>query len=207
MAWHGMANNTQYSNSKFQTKLQILITKLQKLFWTFKFVHWILVWNLEFVIWNLFDYIIDMEKIYNQIWESALRKLRIRPHSNYELERKLTSEFPDERGIILKAIEEMERVNLLNDRRFTEEYIHHLIQKPIGRIKITVEARKKGLDHDLVEQMLLNEEWSEEDAAKKAIEEKGRTLRETDERSRKHKMVNFLRSRGFRDAVIYKAVR
>ncbi len=148
-----------------------------------------------------------MEKIYNQIWASALRKLEVRPHSTAEIIRKLETKFPDDRGIILKVIEELERVNLLNDRQFTEEYVHHLIQKPIGRLKIMVETRKKGLDQDLVDQMLVNENWSEEESAKIALKEKERTLRESDERKRKQKLVNFLRNRGFKDSVIYKSLK
>ena len=144
-----------------------------------------------------------MQNIHDQIWESALRKLEIRPHSTAEMIKKLEEKFPDERGTILKVIEEMERVNLLNDRRFTEQFVHHLIQKPIGRIKIIVETRRRGLNQELVDQMLENENWSEEESAKKALEEKKRFLNETDDRKRKQKLVNFLRNRGFKDSVIY----
>ena len=147
-----------------------------------------------------------MKSIHDQIWESALRRIEIRPHSIYEMSQKLTRKFPDDEGMILKVIEEMEGVQLLNDRQFTEQFVHHLIQKPIGRIKIMVETRRRGLDKDLVDQMLVNEDWSEEESAKKALEEKERTLNETDPRKRKMKLINFLRNRGFRDAVVYKTV-
>jgi SOS response regulatory protein OraA/RecX len=158
------------------------------------------------IVVSLLRYNGHMKSTYDQIWESALRKLEIRPHSVYELEQKLMGQFSGERGEILKVIEEMKRVNLLNDRQFTEEYVHHLIQKPIGRIKIMVETRRKGLNQDLVDQMLVNENWSEEKSAKKALDEKERISREPDERKRKQKLVNFLRNRGFKDAVIYKLV-
>ena len=144
---------------------------------------------------------------YNQIWAVALRKLQVRSLSTYEMERKLMEKFPDEREHILKAIEEMERVQLLNDSRFAEEYVHHLIQKPIGRIKIMVEFRKKGIDSNLIDTLLLNENWSEEESCKQAFTEKERTLSESDPRKRKAKLINFLRNRGFRNAVIYKVLR
>lgn len=144
-----------------------------------------------------------MKSIHDQIWETALRRIEIRPHSTAEMRQKLSAKFPDDEGMILKVIEEMENVQLLNDRRFTEQFVHHLIQKPIGRIKIMVETRRRGLDKELVDQMLENEDWSEEESAKKALEEKERTLSESDIRRRKQKLMNFLRNRGFRDAVIY----
>lgn len=147
-----------------------------------------------------------MKSIHDQIWTFALRRIEIRPHSTYEMRQKLIGKFPDDDGMILKVIEEMENVQLLNDRQFTEQFVHHLIQKPIGRIKIMVETRKRGLDKDLVDQMLVNEDWSEEESAKKALEGKERTLNEADPRKRKMKLINFLRNRGFRDAVVYKTV-
>ena len=69
-----------------------------------------------------------------------------------------------------------------------------------------IETRKKGLDEDIVDQMLVNEGWSEEDSLKIALEEKERTLNETDSRKRKQKLINFLRNRGFKYSVIYKVI-
>ncbi len=147
-----------------------------------------------------------MKSTYDQIWASALKKLEIRNHSKAELIRKLTEKFPGDRGTILKVIEEMERVQLLNDRRFTEEYVNHLIQKPIGRFKIMMEAKKRGLDQDLVEQALLDAGWSEIEAAKEALAAKERLLNEKDERKRKQKLINFLKNRGFGNSTIYRTL-
>ena len=121
--------------------------------------------------------------------------------------RKLTEKFPGDRGTILKVMEEMERVQLLNDRRFTEEFVNHLTAKPIGRFKIMMECKKRGLDKDMVEQALLDAEWSEEKAVKEAMTEKERVLREPDERKRKRKLVNFLKNRGFGDSAIYRILK
>jgi len=140
----------------------------------------------------------------DQIWESALKKLETRSHSKAELTRKLTEKFPGERGTILTVIDEMERVQLLNDRRFTEEFVHYMIQKPIGRFKLMMEAKKRGLGSEAVEQVLLDAGWSELEAAKRAVLEKERVLHEADERKKKQKLVNFLKNRGFGDSTIYR---
>ncbi len=147
-----------------------------------------------------------MKNISEQIWESALRKLEIRSHSKAELIAKLNAKFPDEQGVVLKVIEEMERVHLLNDRRFTEEFIAHLIQKPIGRLKIMAETGKRGLSDNAVEQALLDAGYCETESAKTALTYKIRVLNETDARKRKHKLINFLKNRGFRDSTIYKTI-
>lgn len=101
----------------------------------------------------------------------------------------------------------MERVQLLNDRRYTEEYVNHLIQKPIGRFKIMMEAKKRGLDPEAVEQALLDAGWNETEAAKEAVSDKERVLSaESDERKKKQKLVNFLKNRGFTDRTIFRVV-
>ena len=147
-----------------------------------------------------------MKSIYDKIWESALKAIQTRMMSRFDLEKKLKKKYPDERGYISQILDEMERVELINDKRYTEQLVNHLIQRPIGRLKIKLETRKRGLDPDLVEAILLNVGYNEEENAKKAAEEKEKLLKETDPRKRKHKLMNFLRNRGFRDAVIYQVL-
>ena len=147
-----------------------------------------------------------MKSTYDKIWESALKFIQARMMSRFDLEKKLKKKYPDEGGYISQILDEMERVELINDKRYTEQLVNHLIQRPIGRLKIKLETRKRGLDEELVEGILLNINYNEEEACKKAVEEKQKTLKETDPRKRKHKLMNFLRNRGFTDAVIYKAI-
>ena len=123
--------------------------------------------------------------------------------SRSELQRKLKTKYPDEEGYVLKILDEMERVELLNDKRYTEQLINHLTQRPIGRMKIMMEFRKRGLDEELMEPLLLSAGYDEGETCKKAMEVKEKTLHETDPRKRKQKLMNFLRNRGFKDAVIY----
>ncbi len=147
-----------------------------------------------------------MDKLEHTIWEKALKLLSLRAHSRQELKTKLAARFPEHPDAVASALDELERVELLNDRRFTELFIASLIQRPIGRIKIGVETRRRGLNPELVDQWLLNLNWNEIDSARRALDEKNRTLREVDPRKRKMKLVNFLRSRGFREATIYKVI-
>jgi len=145
-----------------------------------------------------------MQKTYDKIWGTALKKLSVRPMSIFEITKKLEEKFPEEEELIKKVVQEMERVFLLNDKQFAEKYINHLTQKNIGRIKIMVETRKKGLDSDLIEDALMTIKWSEEESCQRAFEEKNRLLREDDPRKRKQKLTQFLLSRGFSNSTIYK---
>lgn len=120
---------------------------------------------------------------------------------------KLMQNFPEERGTVLKVLEEMNRLHLLNDHHFTEQYVAHLIQKPIGRLKIMMETRKRGLEDEMVEQALLDAGYDEAENCRKAMEQKATTLRDADERKRKQKLMNFLKNRGFRDNTIFRTVK
>ena len=137
-------------------------------------------------------YIEIMKSIYDKIWGSALKAIQTRMMSRFDLEKKLKNKYPDEGGYISQILDEMERVELLNDKRYTEQLVNHLIQRPIGRLKIKLETRKRGLDPDLVEGILLNIDYNEEAACKKALAEKEKFLKETDPRKRKYKLMNFL---------------
>ncbi|MFH0820828.1 MAG: regulatory protein RecX [Candidatus Peregrinibacteria bacterium] len=145
----------------------------------------------------------DLDK---KIWEKALLFLKFRPHSRKELKTKLAAHFAEATDAIDQTLDEMGRVQLINDRRFTELWVAFIIQKPVGRIKILVEARRKGLDRELVEQALSDAGWDEKKSALRALEEKKRTLHEEDSRKRKMKLANFLRGRGFTNAIIFRIV-
>jgi len=147
-----------------------------------------------------------MENVYNKIWKVALRRIAMRPQSRYELKNKLLIKFPDCSETILKVLDELERVMLLDDQKFAEHYLEHLMQKNVGRMRIMIESRKKGLDNAMIETLLLKLDYNEVDSAKKALESKLRGFNEADERKRKQKLIYFLRSRGFRDSVIYQVI-
>ena len=144
-----------------------------------------------------------MKSTYNKIWHSALYAIQRRQMSRSDLMRKLKQKYPDEEEYIIQILDEMKRVELLNDKRYTEQLINHLVQRPIGRFKIIIETKKRGLDQDLVQSMLIGSDYDEEKMCKKAFEEKDKFLKESDPRKRKFKMMNFLRNRGFANNVIY----
>ena len=127
--------------------------------------------------------------------------------SAMDLRKKLRTKYCDEEGLIEKVMDEMERVQLINDKRYTEQLINHLIQRNIGRLKIKLEARKRGLELELVESALMNSDFNEEEWCRRAHAEKIKSLHEPDPRKKKQKLMNFLRNRGFTDSVIYQILK
>ncbi len=144
-----------------------------------------------------------MNQTFDTIWTSALRKLDLRLHSKKELADKLNRSFPEEKELVLKVLEELERVHLLNDQQYTEQLITHLTQKNCGRFKIILEIRKRGINEAVAESIIQSSDWSEQAAAKRAIEEKERSLSGLNPQKKKQKLANFLKGRGFSTGIIY----
>ncbi len=148
-----------------------------------------------------------MRSMHDKIWESALKSIQVRQMSRSDLKRKLITKFADETAEIDLVLDEMERVQLLNDKRYAEQLINHLTQRPIGRLKLMNEARKRGLDSDMVQGLLVDLDYNEESMAKQAFEVKEKTISEDDPRKRKQKLMMFMRGRGFTNAVIYSVLK
>lgn len=140
------------------------------------------------------------------IWEKALALLDLRAHSRKELKQKLLQRFSESQEMIEGVLDELQRLELINDSRYAEMLVSHLIQKPIGRMKIMAEAHHKGLSRESVEHELLNLEWDELESCKKALASKDARINEADPRRRKMKLVNFLKGRGFTDQIIRKSL-
>lgn len=148
-----------------------------------------------------------MKSPYDTLWEKALKAVSVRPLSRSELRKKLLAVAPSDEGTIDQILDEMERVMLIDDKRYAEQLLRHLIQKPIGRIKLQIELRKRGLDYDESLPQLEELGYDESEMARKALDEKEGRVTESDPRKRKFKLMNFLRNRGFTDATIYQTLR
>jgi regulatory protein len=97
------------------------------------------------------------------------------------------------------------------DRRFLDDYdyaqcyLNVLKARNYGLFKIKMYMKKKGLEENIVEQVLEEGNILEEelDLAKDALQKKLFNLRnETDHRKLKEKCYRFLASRGFRSEII-----
>ena len=83
-----------------------------------------------------------------------------REHSARELQGKLRAhDFGPE--AVVGVITQLQREGLQSDRRFTESYIHSRVEKGYGPVRIKLELREKGLDNDLIEEILegLETDW------------------------------------------------
>jgi len=155
----------------------------------------------------------DKDKVFREAYRKAMdcavRLLSRRNHTKHELRQKLRQrEFHAE--IISDVISECERLRYVNDEETARVYLRELRRKGYGSWRVRFSMRKKGLENDLTD-MLLSEENSESDeleTARGAIRKKRAAFdREKDMRKKKEKIYRFLCSRGFASSVISELIR
>lgn len=109
--------------------------------------------------------------------------------------------------IIDKTLEYMLELGYINDRDYAERYTKDAVNfKKHGMMRIKLDLRRKGIDPDLIDEVLEELEIDTTDALNHLIEKKSAGL---DLKDRKHKarLVNFLLRRGYKYDEINTALR
>lgn len=130
--------------------------------------------------------------------EAALNLLSFRARSVNELERRLKQKGYEEE-IIGEVISGLERVDLLNDERFTSDFIKgRMAAKPTGKNKLFWELRQKGVPQETIDEALGEvDEDQEYEAALRLAESKVDRSPNTDIHSEKRRLSGLLQRRGF----------
>ncbi|MEI8031916.1 MAG: recombination regulator RecX [Chlorobiaceae bacterium] len=135
----------------------------------------------------------------------AFKLLGLRSHSRDELEQKLTRKGCEPSGIV-RAMERLTELGVLNDRAFAMEVISSRSRrKPSGMPAMRYLLRKKGVNDSVADELLRDYDSSElclQAAAKKILVLRGKSAEE-----RKRKLERFLHSRGFEWQEIQKALK
>ena len=83
----------------------------------------------------------------------ALYLLEFRDYSRRDLEKRLCKDFDEPSA--LAAVDYMEEIGAINDARYAENMIRHLVQqKHYGRRRILQELSLKGIDREIAEESL-----------------------------------------------------
>lgn len=134
-----------------------------------------------------------------QAKDQALRYLSIRPHSRLELVRKMR-----EKGhrfeIINRALDELEKIDLVNDEEFARLFIQNELRlRPAGRILLTRKLGSKGIKREMYEP-LLKELLSEEleiEIARRLTKKFLKANSRYSGKKLKEKLIRYLQGKGF----------
>jgi regulatory protein len=140
----------------------------------------------------------EWDEIY-QAKQTGMRYLERRRRSRKEVRRRLVKKEYSE-SAIEAAIRFFEEYGMVDDEAFARAWVHdRLLRKKVGRQKLVAELSERGVDRELVNDVLaevLDVETSR-DHAMEAARSKERRLRKSDPIARERSIVTFLKSRGF----------
>ncbi len=134
-----------------------------------------------------------------QAKDQAMRLLALRPHSRTELIRKMR-----ERGyrlsVIEPALDELEKLDLVNDEEFAKIFIQNELQlRPVGRMLLRQKLLERGIPAEIFEPLLQSLYPAEQEAeiARRLSEKFLRTHSKEKKRKSREKLVRFLQGKGF----------
>ena len=151
---------------------------------------------------------IKSEEIRQQAVERAINYLSFRPRSEAEVHRYLRKkETPPE--IIEAVLERLKKLDYLNDRAFASFWVESREQhNPRGSQGLRSELRMKGIEREIVEEMVSDENDTE--LALRAAQKKAALLLRTpamDYNTFRNRLGGFLQRRGFSYDVVARTVR
>lgn len=142
---------------------------------------------------------------YRKALNSALRILARRDHSSLELTQKLMHRGHAE-DVVQRVITECLRLNYIDDRRVRGQFVDVMKRKGFGNHRIRRELIKRGLAGDDAEDGLdaSMPPAEERSTARRVALKKWRSLQQGAAPEKKRpRLLRYLQSRGFSDAVIY----
>ncbi|MDP2654536.1 MAG: regulatory protein RecX [Candidatus Omnitrophota bacterium] len=138
--------------------------------------------------------------------ETVYRLLKIRLRSEKEIVSKLAAKGipPD---VIQTTVEYFKKARFLDDAVFTRAWINSRLNKPFGAQRIRFELRQKGVDEAIIRELLAVSEEEELDSVLGLAQRRWKKYKGIDPQKAKRRLFEFLARRGFRPAVIQKALR
>ena len=137
---------------------------------------------------------LKLEDEYERGKEIALRLITNRPRSKKEVRDRMREKEIDE-ATRDRVVDRFEELDLLDDEAFARYWIDQRARfKPRGRPLLRQELRQKGVDQQIINDLL--EETDDSAAVKQAAEKKARTLTRYPEDQFKKKLTGFLQRRG-----------
>jgi len=139
---------------------------------------------------------------------AALRFLKIRPRSVYELKEKLEGKGFSSTEIETAVLDLMAS-GLLDDRAFTKSWITYRLARPFGFRRIIQELKNKGIDPQIIEQAVAEHEgvYSAEDTALELAQRRWQRLPALDPLKKKKRVMDFLLRRGFDVGIVMKVIK
>jgi regulatory protein len=149
------------------------------------------------------------ESEYRKAFSSALRILARRSHSVSEIKIKLKQKKHNSEAVS-RVISKLNKLNYLDDEKFTEEYIDYAMRtRKLGPLRLVHELSKKGVSGEIINNSLAgrNEEAFIRNAALHA-EKKINTLNTDilEKEKIRQRLFSYLQQKGYDSGIIYQVL-
>jgi regulatory protein len=151
----------------------------------------------------------DSEELYQKLLDASFRYLAIRPRSEKEfneyIDTKMVRYQSADSEVKNKVASRMRELGYIDDYKFAAWWVDQRTRvTPRGRILISYELRAKGVDREVIDQVLSQntEQPSEMEAAKSLLTKKMSVLTGLPPKVRKEKIYRLLLARGFSAGVV-----
>jgi regulatory protein len=144
------------------------------------------------------DKILELEEI-KRAKDKAMRLLAVRSRTKKEIIARLRKSKFSQRSIEF-VIEELERLQLLNDAEFAQLYVRsRMAARPVAANMLRLELKRKGVNEESVENSILEafKDSSEEKVALLIAQKIKKQLKQADDMKKKKRVVDLLKRRGF----------
>ncbi len=149
----------------------------------------------------------NTEKIPDWILKKMYRYCAYQERSQYDVMTKLR-EMSVSHSLTEQVLNHLREENFINDERFAKAFVRGKFNyKSWGRNKIRFELKKKQIPDFLIEKGM--NEIDEEEYRQmlfRILRKKNTMIREKDIRKRREKLVNFARSKGYEQGLIWQLI-
>ena len=146
----------------------------------------------------------ELDKIYNY----CFRILGLKPYTESEIRKKIYGRFKNvEEKTINEVVAKLIELKYVDDKKFIENYVEYRSSiSPRGVYLLKQELYRKGINSDLISEVLNKIEIDEIKLAQELANHKLQSLQSYEPQKRKEKLMRFLQSRGFGYDVIKEVI-
>ena len=146
----------------------------------------------------------ELDKIYNY----CFRILGLKPYTESEIRKKIYGRFKNvEEETINEVVAKLIELKYVDDKKFIENYVEYRSSiSPRGVYLLKQELYRKGINSDLISEVLNKIEIDEIKLAQELANHKLQSLQSYEPQKRKEKLMRFLQSRGFGYDVIKEVI-
>lgn len=190
-------------NKRFKNYYDIYIDGEYQLFLTYKELKFLKLQENQEITIELLNTIYD-EYIYKRARNRAFRLLQRRDMTKKEITIKLQDSRYNE-YIISSIINFLEEYNYINDEEYAKKYIaYNKMKKSLKQI--SVELIRKGIDKEIVKELLEQTDVCEEDMAYNLLIKKYRNIENVDNKV-KNRMLGYIMRKGYNYNIANKVIR